>query len=66
MSTRTRCSFCGQPALPDRDVCRAHEDVLDEGEQIAMCTRDEHCLAPADAHEPDCPVELEMRRTYGF
>ena len=34
--------------------------------QIAICTRDEPCKAPASGHEPDCPIEAELKRTFGF
>lgn len=60
------CRYCGRPALIGRAVCRAHEDLLDEGDQIALCTKDEHCLAAADMHEPDCPLEAQLRAVYGF
>jgi hypothetical protein len=32
----------------------------------ATCTRDTQCKAGADAHEADCPVEVELRETFGF
>ena len=35
-------------------------------EQIAICTRDSECKAPADGHAPDCPVEAELKATFGF
>jgi hypothetical protein len=33
---------------------------------LAFCTMDEECQAEADEHAGDCPVELELRETFGF
>ncbi len=30
------------------------------------CTNDEACKAPVDAHMDTCPVEKDLRKTYGF
>jgi hypothetical protein len=30
------------------------------------CTKKADCPAPADAHDPDCPVEQKLREIYGF
>lgn len=47
------------------DAERPHEPAA-EPEQIAICTRDEHCKATVDMHEPDCPVEKQLRKDFGY
>lgn len=34
--------------------------------QNSICTKDENCTAQADEHEKDCPVELELRKEFGY
>lgn len=34
--------------------------------QIAICTSDPYCQADADEHDPGCPIEAELRDTFGF
>lgn len=42
-------------------------DPEPELEQLALvCTCDDRCEAPADAHEPDCPVEQKLAEEFGF
>ena len=39
-----------------------HQEVA----QTMICTRDDLCKAPVDAHDPDCPVEWMLREELGF
>ena len=50
------------------EVVRSAGHDPDEGivDQLAICTRDLGCTAPADAHEPDCPIEAKLREELGF
>lgn len=44
---------------------KKYADVVREI-QTAVCTKDENCTADVDGHDPDCPVEHELRQTFGF
>jgi len=35
-------------------------------QQIGLCTKDANCSAPPSGHEPDCPVEAELKAEFGF
>lgn len=60
------CRYCNRTPTDGSDVCRQHKDLVGYYDQIAICTRDEHCVAPADGHEADCPIEAELKRTFGY
>jgi hypothetical protein len=47
-------------------VIEVLEEQLEFSSALAFCTRDAQCQAEADEHEPDCPVELELREEFGF
>jgi hypothetical protein len=42
------------------------ETLFDHQEQTAICTNDPACQAAADGHDPDCPVEEQLRNDFGF
>jgi hypothetical protein len=42
------------------------ETLFDHQEQVAFCTNDERCQAAADEHDPDCPVEEQLREEFKF
>lgn len=58
MPVKLACPDCGW--IGDDCIC------IRRGQPLALCTRDDHCQAAADAHAPDCPVELELLGEIGF
>jgi hypothetical protein len=42
------------------------ETMFDHQEQTAICTNDERCQAAADGHDPDCPVEEQLKAEFKF
>lgn len=52
--------------MPETDPPESHEQLTIPEGQISICTRDALCQADVDQHEPDCPVEAELKRTFGF
>ena len=35
-------------------------------DQIILCTNDDQCKANADEHLDTCPVEAELKATFGY
>lgn len=69
MPEQRHCRYCGAVIDGDREACARHQDLADSERalyQFALCTRELGCQAPADMHEPDCPVEAQMKADYGF
>lgn len=64
---KVACRICGD--LSPNDLCPKHHDLeeLDNAPlRLSFCTRTYDCLADVDGHDPDCPVEKELRKEFGF
>lgn len=59
------CPYCGAELEPGQAAC-AHHDDLPGLEIIQICTNSDDCQAPPDGHFDDCPVEHQLRETFGY
>lgn len=52
--------------MPDQDLQLTLDGKEEPVDRYPCCDRTDTCQADVDEHAPECPVEQQLRDTFGF